>query len=143
MTLTFDDFDLSDFDPQAGKINIGAVLKVGGAYPSPGDEITAFYRSDGTGERHEDAAVPGLDGVTLRVGRMNANEKSVELLVLDAAAPSDPGERMRFSADFTVKPMIGLLWAGLLILLTGGIVAVARRGEEFAVGAAAPATGGK
>ena len=143
VTLTFDDFDLSDFDPQAGKINIGAVLKVGGAYPSPGDEITAFYRSDGTGERHEDAAVPGLDGVTLRVGRMNANEKSVELLVLDAAAPSDPGERMRFSADFTVKPMIGLLWAGLLILLTGGIVAVARRGEEFAVGAAAPATGGK
>ena len=143
VTLTFDDFDLSDFDPQAGKINIGAVLKVGGSYPSSGGEITAFYRSDSAGERHEDAAIPGLDGVTVRVGRMNANEKSVEILVLDAAAPSDPGEKMRFSADFTVKPMIGLLWAGLVILLAGGIVAVARRGEEFAVGATAPATAGK
>jgi len=143
-TLTFDDFDLSDFDPQAGKINIGAVLKVGGtAYPSGSTEITAFYRSDASGERHEDAAVPGLDGVTVRVGRMDANEKSVELLVLDGTATTDPGERARFSADFTVKPMIGLLWVGLLILLTGGIVAVARRGEEFATGAAAPATAGK
>ena len=142
VTLTFDDFDLSDFDPQAGKINIGAVLKVGGAYPAAGGEITAFYRSDGTSERHEDAAVPGLDGVTLRVGRMDANEKSVELLVLDAGAPADEGEKMRFSADFTVKPLIGLLWVGLVILLIGGIVAVARRGEEFAA-AAAPAAAGK
>jgi cytochrome c-type biogenesis protein CcmF len=143
VTLTFDDFDLSDFDPQAGKINIGAVLKVGGAYPATGSEITAFYRSDATGERHEDAAIPGLDGASIRVGRMDANEKSVELLVLDAGAPTDPGERMRFSADFTVKPMIGLLWVGLVILLLGGIVAVARRTDEFAGAAAAPAAAGK
>ena len=30
VTLTFADFDLSDFDPQAGRINIGASFKVGG-----------------------------------------------------------------------------------------------------------------
>jgi cytochrome c-type biogenesis protein CcmF len=143
VTLTFDEFDLSDFDPQAGKINIGAVLKVGGAYPAASSEITAFYRSDSSGERHEDAAVPGLDGVMLRVGRMDATEKSVELLVLDGSAPADEGEKMRFAADFTVKPMIGLLWVGLVVLLLGGIVAVARRGEEFAAAATAPAVAAK
>jgi cytochrome c-type biogenesis protein CcmF len=139
--LTFDDFDLSDFDPQAGKINIGVVLMLGGASPAAGGgEITAYYRSDGAAETHVDAAVPGLEGVMVRVGRMNPNEKSVELLVLDAAAPADPGEPARFSADFTIKPMIGLLWLGLVVLLIGGIVAVVRRTEEFtAPAAAAPA----
>jgi cytochrome c-type biogenesis protein CcmF len=144
VTLTFDEFDLSDFDPQEGRINLGAVLKVGsGQTGDGGGEITAHYRSDGTSEKHVDAVVPGLDGVKVRVGRMDPNEKSVELLVLDAGAPPDPGEPARFAADFTVKPMIGLLWIGLVILLVGGVVAVARRSEEFAAPAAATAAAGK
>jgi|WetSurMetagenome_2_1015567.scaffolds.fasta_scaffold04498_8 cytochrome c-type biogenesis protein CcmF len=137
-TLTFDDFDLSDFDPQAGKIHIGAVFKVAGAAGSSG-EITALYKNDGGGETHEDAAIPGLDGVKLRIGRMNANEKTVEVLVLDANAQPDAGEKMRFSLDLTVKPMIGLLWVGLVVLLCGGLMAVVRRGGEFAGAVAATA----
>ena len=39
--------------------------------------------------------------------------------------------------------MIGLLWIGLVILLVGGVVAVARRSEEFAVPATATAAAGK
>jgi cytochrome c-type biogenesis protein CcmF len=75
--------------------------------------------------------------VLLRVGRMNPNDKTVEAEVLDPSAPSDPGEPMKFSVDVTIKPMIGLLWAGLVVLLSGGILAVVRRSEEFstAVGA--------
>jgi hypothetical protein len=141
--ITFDDFDLSEFDPQAGKIHIGAVFKVAGASPGKSEEVTAFYRSDAAGERHEDAAVPGLSGVTLRVGRMNANEKLLEVEVLDPDAPPDAGDKMRFSLDLTVKPLIGLLWAGLTVLLLGGILAVVRRGEEFSTPAVAPAAAGK
>jgi len=143
VTLTFDDFDLSSFDPEAGKINIGAVFKVAGAYPGKGEEITAYYFSDENGERHEDAAVPGLSGVRLRAGRMNANEKTIEAILFDPEAPVDQGEKMRFSADFTVKPLISLLWTGLVVLLAGGMLAVTRRGVEFAGAATAPATPGK
>ncbi len=131
VTLTFDDFDLSDFDPQAGKIHIGAVFKAAEDGTQKG-EVEPVFHGDAEGEQqHIDAAVPGLDGVKLRLGRMNANDQTAEVLVLDPKAGADPGEPMRFSVDFTVKPMIGLLWTGLVILICGGILAVIRRGEEF------------
>jgi cytochrome c-type biogenesis protein CcmF len=143
VSLTFDDFDLSDFDPQAGKIHIGAVFKVAGAPPGAGSEITAYYKADASGESHQDASVPGLNGVAVRIGTMNAGEKSVEVLILDASAPPDEGEKMRFSLDVTVKPMIGLLWLGLVVLLGGGLLAAVRRGGEFSGAIAAPAVAGK
>jgi len=92
-------------------------------------EITPAVRG---GDQRVDAAVPGLPGVQVRLGQMNANEKTVELLVLDPEAPPDQGEPARFSADVSIKPMIGLLWTGLLVLLAGGVLAAVRRQEEFA-----------
>jgi cytochrome c-type biogenesis protein CcmF len=139
--LKFDDFDLSDFDPQAGKINIGVVFKVTDPSGKTSEAEPRYFGGE-SGERHEDAAVPGLPGVLLRVGRMNPDEKTVEAEVVDPSAPGDPGEPMKFSVDVTIKPMIGLLWAGLVVLLAGGIMAVVRRGEEFSTAVATrPATG--
>jgi cytochrome c-type biogenesis protein CcmF len=137
--LTFAGFDLSDFDPQAGRIHIGASFKAAG-YGKPTETITAYYRSDPAGERWEDAAIPGLAGTWLRLGRMDAENKIVEALVIDPSAPADPGEPMRFSIDFSVKPMIVLLWTGLVVLLLGGVMAVFRRTEEFTVATAAETT---
>ena len=135
--LRFDEFDLSDFDPKAGKINIAAVFTVTGA-GGASSRITSRYRGGERGETHEDAQVPGLAGVTLRLGKMNANDKSVEVELVDAQAPVQPGEPMRFSVDFTVKPLIGLLWTGLVVLLAGGLLAMARRGQEFTTALAPP-----
>ncbi len=135
VTLAFDDFDLSDFDPEANKINIGAVLKVGGG-PKPAEITPRFHGGEG-GPRYDDAEVPGLPGVKVRTGKMDPNEKTVELQVYDADAPPDLGEPMHFSVDVTVKPMIGLLWSGLVVLLAGGIMAVIRRGDEFSTAVAA------
>jgi cytochrome c-type biogenesis protein CcmF len=140
-TLTFDGFDLSDFDPQAGRIHLGAVFTVR-KYGQADAEIIPRYLG-GTGrEEHVDAQIPGLTGASLRIGKMNAEEKMVEVLVLDAQAAADAGQPMRFSIDFSVKPMIGLLWAGLVILLAGGVMAMVRRGEEFAGAAGGPAQTG-
>jgi cytochrome c-type biogenesis protein CcmF len=140
-TLTFDGFDLSDFDPQAGRIHLGAVFTVR-KYGQADAEIIPRYLG-GTGrEEHVDAQIPGLTGASLRIGKMNAEEKMVEVLVLDAQAAADAGQPMRFSIDFSVKPMIGLLWAGLVILLAGGVMAMVRRGEEFAGAASGPAQTG-
>jgi len=141
VALKFDNFDLSDFDPQAGKINIGVVFKT--TDPSgKAVEVEPVYRGGEAGESHEDAAVPGLPGVMVRVGRMDPNEKTVEVEVLDPSAPGDPGEPMKFAIDVTIKPMIGLLWTGLVVLLAGGILAVVRRGEEFSTAVAARPTSG-
>jgi cytochrome c-type biogenesis protein CcmF len=135
-TLQFDDFDLSDFDPQANKINIGVVFKVTDPTGKTTEAEPRYHGGEG-GERREDAAIPGLPGVMVRVGRMNPNDQTVEAEIVDPSAPGDPGEPMKFSVDLTIKPMIGLLWGGLVVLLAGGILAVVRRGEEFS--AAVPA----
>ncbi len=131
--LTFEDFDLSDFDPQAGKIHIGATFSVAEAGGAKA-EITPAVRNGAAGEEYENAAIPGLTGAMLRVGRMNPDAETVEAIVLDPNAPPDPGEPMRFSVDFTVKPLIQLLWAGLVVMLIGGVMSVVRRREEFLAG---------
>jgi cytochrome c-type biogenesis protein CcmF len=138
VAIKFDDFDLSDFDPQAGKINIGTVFQVTDKTGKT-TEVEPFYHGGGGGESRKDAEIPGLPGVMLRIGKLNPNDKTVEALVLDPSAPSDPGEPMTFSVDLTIKPMISLLWTGLLVLLTGGILAVVRRGEEFSTAVAGQA----
>ena len=138
VAITFDDFDLSQFDPQAGKIDIGAVLKVNAGGKQ--SEITPFFHGGEAGDTHADADLPGLPGVKVRVGRLNPDQKTAELQIIDPTAPPDQGEPMRFSIDLTIKPMISLLWAGLVVLLAGGIMATIRRGEEFS--AAAGRTGG-
>ncbi|MFI5142917.1 MAG: heme lyase CcmF/NrfE family subunit [Thermoanaerobaculales bacterium] len=135
-TLAFDDFDLSDFDPQAGKINIGAVLKVVEGAGKGREAEPSFHGGGAGGPQYQDAEFPGLPGVTLRVGKMDPNEKTVELQVIDPQAPGDPGEPMHFSVDVTIKPMIGLLWSGLVVLLAGGILSIVRRGEEFSTAVA-------
>ena len=71
----------------------------------------------------------------MRVGRLNPDQKTAELQIIDPTAPPDQGEPMRFSIDLTIKPMISLLWAGLVVLLAGGILATIRRGEEFSAAA--------
>jgi len=128
MKITFDTFDLSHFDPQAGKINIGAIFKV----TDPAGKETEISPAVREGGQRFDAPLPGLPDVLVRIGQIDADEKTVELLVIDPSAPPDQGEPARFSADVSVKPMIGLLWTGLVVLLAGGIMAAIRRQAEFA-----------
>jgi cytochrome c-type biogenesis protein CcmF len=141
-TLDFDDFDLSEFDPTAGKINIGAVFKVIDGPKKGAEAEPSFHGGGPDGPDYREADFPGLPGVKLRLGRLDPNEKTAELLIIDPKAPGDPGEPAHFSVDVTIKPMIGLLWSGLIVLLAGGILAVVRRGEEFSTAVASqPAPG--
>jgi hypothetical protein len=131
VTLTFRGFDMSEFQPEAGKVNIGALFTL-----ANGSELKPRVRGGGGGnESWEDIAITGLEGVRLRVYGMNAEERSVAIAVVDPQAPADRGEPMRFAADISVKPMIGLLWLGLIILLAGGLLAMVRRAAEFSRGA--------
>ncbi len=136
-TLTFVDLDLAGHDHGVGPLDIKAVFQAArdGAQPL---RIVPGIRDLGGQQRPEDAAVPGLDGVLLRLAQVNTGARTVEVAVLDPAAPADPGKPERFSVDVSVKPMITLVWAGLVILLIGSLMAVVRRGGEFG-GAPEPA----
>jgi cytochrome c-type biogenesis protein CcmF len=129
--ITFRDFDLSQFDPEAGKIHIGAVFDVFGGDGSQ-HEVTSFLRIDSGGERRENAPLPGHPSATLRVDRTDADAGTVQIEVVDGAGAAPRGEPMRFSVDFSIKPLINLLWLGLAVLLAGGCLALVRRGEDFA-----------
>lgn len=82
-----------------------------------------------------------MDGILLRLTHVNPETRTVEVALLDPAAPADPGQPPRFSADVSVKPMITLVWIGLIVLLLGSALAVTRRGREFAAIVAGKAPG--
>lgn len=128
--LRFVDLDLSAFDHERGNVDIGAAFEVVRAGAEP-IRIVPMLRNIGGQQRPEDVAVPGLDGVVLRLAQVNAEARTVEVAVLDPHAPADLGQPARFSADVSVKPMITLVWVGLVVLLIGSVMAVVRRGGEF------------
>lgn len=133
--LRFIDLEVAESGHQGGKIDVGAVFEV----IQEGAErrrIVPVLRDLGGQPRPEDSAVPGLEGVFLRLVQVNPETRTVEVAVLDLKAPADPGQPALFSADVSVKPMITLVWIGLIILLAGSAMAVARRGREFATSVA-------
>ena len=128
--VTFVDLKLVGHRQESAEIDVKATFQVArdGAEPL---RVEAALRDLAGQGRHEDAAVPGLEGVFLRLEQIDPEARTVEVAVLDFAAPADPGKPERFSTDVTIKPMINLVWAGLVVLLLGSVAAVVRRGGEF------------
>jgi len=138
--LRFVDLDLAEPGAQGGGIDVGAVFEVTREGADP-ERIVPVLR-DLAGRPHpEDVGVPGMDGILLRLTHVNPETRTVEVALLDPAAPADPGQPPRFSADVSVKPMITLVWIGLIVLLLGSALAVTRRGREFAAIVAGKAPG--
>ena len=139
--FTFAGFDMSGAHQEGAAMSFAAVLRVavGGAT----HELRPSLSSGPGGLVPRPVALPDAAGASVAIAGVNADAGRVRLAVAGledgAAARPDAGEKMRFSADFTVKPLIGLLWLGIVVLLAGGIVAMVRRGEEFAGGDQAPA----
>lgn len=86
---------------------------------------------DGGGHRHTDGAIPGLANVAIRLEGSDPGSQRAAVAILDPDAGADAEQPMRFAVDVSIKPMINLLWSGLVLVLLGGVIAVARRGEEF------------
>jgi cytochrome c-type biogenesis protein CcmF len=119
LRITFDDFDLSDFDPEAGKINFGVVFQV--EHDGRTVEVVPTLRGGmGSEPVRSPATVPGTDGITLSVGRIDAEGGSVQLQVFDPSLPAKGATPASLVVDLSTKPLIGLVWVGTL-LVVGGI----------------------
>ncbi len=131
LKITFDDFDLSEFDPQAGKIHIGVVFDV--ELDGNHIEVVPTYRGGRTGEPViTPAMVPGTGGITLGPGRIDAENGTVQVQVYDPSMPAVGPEPASLVIDASTKPLIGLVWLGTLMVMAGIFVAIALRGKDVA-----------
>lgn len=128
MQITFDGFDLSDFDPEAGKMEFGAVFQV--EHGGETFDVTPVYRSFESGPVVDPAAIPGTDGVSLSIGRVSAEDGSVQLRLYDPFLSEQPGEPASLVVDVSSKPLISLVWIGTLLMIAGVSIALFLRRRD-------------
>jgi len=124
MKIRFADFDLSDFDPDSGKINFGsssrssAVPDRRGRSPLAGG--MAAGRADAGG-----GARRGRGDARHRPGRREGG--AVELQVIDPTMASAAAQPASLVIDISTKPLIALVWIGTLMVMAGIGMAIALR----------------
>jgi cytochrome c-type biogenesis protein CcmF len=127
LDITFDDFDMSDFDPEAGKINFGVMFNVetGGRQI----EVMPTYRGGMGGEPViTSAVVPGSGGISLSPGQIDAEGGTVELQVYDPSLAPEGATPASVVLDVSTKPLISLVWIGTILIIFGiGMAMVLRR----------------
>ncbi len=131
LNIVFEDFDMSDFDPEAGKINFGVVLQV--EVDGQTFEVVPTYRGGMGGEPVVTAAVvPGSDGISLRPGRIDAEEGTVQLQVFDPALEPEGATPSSVVLDVSTKPLISLVWIGTILVVLGIAMAIFLRRKDVA-----------
>ncbi len=131
LKIAFQDFDLSEFDPEAGKIDFGAVFEV--THDGRTLEVVPRSRGGMGGSRQvTPATVPGTDGVTLSIGRVDAESGTVELQVFDPSLPAQGATPASFVLDVSTKPLIGLVWIGTLVVMAGIAMSALLRRRDVA-----------
>jgi hypothetical protein len=131
LNIAFDDFDMSDFDPEAGKINFGVVFNV--AVDDETIEVVPTYRGGMGGEPVITAAVvPGTGGITLSPGRIDAEGGTVQLQVYDPALAPEGATPASLVLDVSTKPLISFVWVGTLMVLIGVVMAIVLRRKDIA-----------
>jgi cytochrome c-type biogenesis protein CcmF len=130
LRITFADFDLSDFDPEAGKINFGVVFRVD--HEGRTVEVTPTFRQRmGGGEPlRTPATIPGTGGITLSIGRIDAEGGAVELQVFDPGLPAQGPTPASLVLDVSTKPLIGLVWLGTILVMIGIGLAMGMRRKD-------------
>jgi len=131
LTITFDDFDLTDFDPQAGKINFGVVLSV--EHGGQSYEVVPTVRGGMGGEPQvTSATVPGSGGIALTPGRIDAEGGTVQLQVYDPLLAPEAPTAASLVLDVSTKPLISLVWIGTILIVIGIFMAIFLRRNDIA-----------
>jgi hypothetical protein len=131
LKIRFDDFDLSEFNPDAGQINFGVVFEV----ERDGQTVEVVPRFKGGmagGPELTPATVPGAGGVTLAIGRVDAEGGAVELQIIDPTMASTESQPASLVLDISTKPLIALVWLGTLMVMAGVGMAIALRRSDIA-----------
>jgi cytochrome c-type biogenesis protein CcmF len=131
LKITFADFDLSEFDPENGKIDFGVVFSV--EVDGQTIEVVPTYRGDMTGDPVvTPAMVPGSGGITLRPAGIDAENGAIRLEVYDPSLPAAAAQPASIVLDVSTKPLISLVWIGTLLVMIGTVMAIVLRSRDVA-----------
>ncbi len=132
--ITFRGFEMRGSHADTGQVSIGANLAV--TYAGATETLAPTLVSTTEGLRAQPVPLPGSTAATVALTGVNASEGRIRLTFENLAASGQAAPAMRLSVDISVKPYINLLWAGLVVLLIGGVLALVRRSNEFATATA-------
>ena len=131
LSIAFDDFDMSDFDPDAGKINFGVIFNV--EVDGQTIEVVPTYRGGMGGDPVvTPAIVPGTGGISLSPGRFDAEGGTVQLQVYDPAMEPEGATPSSIVLDVSTKPLISLVWIGTILIMIGISMAIVLRRKDVA-----------
>ncbi|HKI86565.1 MAG TPA: cytochrome c-type biogenesis CcmF C-terminal domain-containing protein [Thermoanaerobaculia bacterium] len=142
--VAFDGFDLNAQGnalaamENGGLVTIGAELRLTGK-DGKTQHFEPLYHFRGTGQvQAPDLSLPG--GGTVAIRGINASKGAVELELTGlAGTTANPGTPATLSLDVSHKPLIGMVWGGLYIILIGGILAIIQRVKTARTADALPA----
>ncbi len=131
LTVRFEGFEM------AGAHETGNVqLRVPFAVVRDGETVqvvaSVHERPDGTTEVAP-AAIPGAGGMTLDIGRIDAENGRVEVRLFDPRLRPRPLAPPSLVLDVSVKPLIGLVWIGTILTTIGIFMALLLRRRDLAV----------
>jgi cytochrome c-type biogenesis protein CcmF len=131
LKIAFHDFDLSDFDPEAGKINFGVVFAV--EVDGQSIEVVPTYKGGIGGEPVvTPARIPGTGGITLSPGQIDAEGGTVQVQVYDPALAPEGPSPASVVLDVSTKPLISLVWVGTILIVVGIVMAIVLRRKDIA-----------
>ncbi len=128
MEITFEDFEYSkDFMKamtEGGKMTIGARLKI----KYDGKEITISPKQiiDKGNTKHLSAKIYDKN-ITVDLDKLDASGKIILSFSKDGEKISQPGV---FSADVSFKPLVSLIWIGVIIMSIGFIFSIVYRTRQ-------------
>jgi cytochrome c-type biogenesis protein CcmF len=130
-TLTFENYDMGAHGAGGSGMTaaggVGARVRVRWA----GGEETVIPRLIPGGDGHAGMLpLPGTPGAMIRLQGINADAGTVSLLVTDAATQVD-GRAIGglLTVEISEKPLMSLLWIGVLLALLGGAISIWRRAK--------------
>ncbi len=125
--ITFNAFDMEGFDPENGKIDFGIPFTV----RHDGKTVTLEPRVK-MGSPVGPVEIPGGGGLTLDIGRIDAENGAVEVLLFDPKLEPQPLKPPSLVLDVSTKPLISLVWVGTLVTLLGILMAIFVRRHDVA-----------
>jgi len=124
--VTFNDFDMKGFDPDKGKIDFGMSFTV----HHDGKTVQLEPRVK-MGSPVGPVEIPGAGGLTLDIGKINAENGTVQVLLFDPKLAPQPLKPPSLVLDVSTKPLISLVWLGTLVTLLGILMAIFLRRRDI------------
>jgi cytochrome c-type biogenesis protein CcmF len=118
--LTLLRFETGDADEHQSGMSVNSIVRVERRGREP-EEIALPVINTGRGLESPPVRAASFPGATFILDRMSVEQRAVLLRVQDA----DASETLVATAS--VKPLIGLLWAGTIVMTLGCIIAFVRR----------------